>query len=85
MRQIVLSGSIVAALVLTSACGPRETADERQRDANTAAGKLGQAAHKAAVQADKAGRVIGKELQQAAHDAHEGWKQDAHKKSETSR
>jgi hypothetical protein len=63
---------------LTS-CAPHETQLQRRDEANTPAGKLGQAAHKAAVQADKAGRVIGKKLSEAAHDAHEGWKEDARK------
>ena len=77
------SGSVllvlIAGLLLQGACGPRESAAERQRDANTPAGKVGQAAHKAAVEADKAGRVIDRELKQAVHDAHEGWKEDARK------
>jgi hypothetical protein len=62
-----------------SACGPHESAEERHQAADTPAGKLGQAAHRATVEADKAGRVIGRELRQAAHDAREGWKEDAHK------
>ena len=49
----------------------------RRGDANTPAGKAGQAAHKVAVEAGKAGRVIGRKLDKAAHDAHEGWKQAA--------
>jgi len=60
-------------------CAPQETPEQRRQAANTAAGKLGQAAHKAATEADKAGRVIGRQLKQAAHDAHEGWKEDARK------
>jgi hypothetical protein len=52
-----------------------ESPEERHRDANTAAGKLGQAAHKVAVEADRAGRVVGQKLEKAAHDAHEGWQE----------
>jgi hypothetical protein len=62
---------------MANACGSRESAPERHRDANTRAGKVGQAAHKVAVEADKARRVIGRKLGKAAHDAREGWKEDA--------
>jgi hypothetical protein len=62
-----------------TACGPRESEAQRQHDANTPAGKAGQVAHKAAVQLDKAGHVIGRKLDKAAHDAREGWNQDARK------
>ena len=70
---------IVGCLGITSGCGPHESQAERHRDANTPAGKVGQAAHKIAVQADKAGRAIGRKLDKAAHDAHEGWKEDVRK------
>jgi hypothetical protein len=85
MNQRLRIGVVLTTFAVICGCGPQETAAERQREADSAAGKLGQAAHKAAVQADKASRVIGKQLQQAAHDAHEGWKQDARKKSEPGR
>lgn len=70
---------LLAVAVLMTSCGPRETAEQQHREANTPAGKVGQVAHKAAVEADKAGRVIGRELGKAAHDAREGWKEDARK------
>ena len=70
---------LITCFLTLGACSPRESTEERQRAANTPAGKVGQAAHKAAVEADKAGRVIRRELGQAAHDAHEGWKEDARK------
>ncbi len=70
---------ILAAAGIFTGCAPQETPEQRRQAANTAAGKLGQAAHKAATEADKAGKVIGRELKQAAHDAHEGWKEDARK------
>jgi hypothetical protein len=72
---------LCAGLLTLSACGTRETEAERRREANTPAGKVGQAAHKVAVEADKAGRVIGRKLDKAAHDAHEGWKEAARKDS----
>ena len=67
-------------LVLLQGCGSKETEQERHRDANTPAGKVGQAAHKVAVEAGNAGRVIGRKLDKAAHDAHEGWKEDSQKR-----
>ncbi len=69
-------------LVTLSACGSGESESERRHDANTPAGKVGQAAHKVAVEVDKAGQVIGRKLDKAAHDAHEGWKESARKDSE---
>ncbi len=70
---------IIASTIALSACAPRETIAEKHSEANTPAGKLGQVAHKAAVEVDKAGRVIGRKLDKAAHDAKEGWNEDARK------
>jgi hypothetical protein len=75
---VLLAGLLLAA----NACTSRESGSERHRDANSPAGKAGQAAHKAAVEANKAGRVIGRKLEKAAHDAHEGWKEAARKDQE---
>jgi hypothetical protein len=58
---------------ILSSCRSTESSEQRHQDANTPAGKLGQAAHKVATQADRAGKVVGRKLEQAAHDAHEGW------------
>jgi len=66
-------------LVALSGCSTRESKEEQHRDANTPAGKVGQAAHKVSVQAQKAGREIGRKLDKAMHDAHEGWQEDARK------
>lgn len=66
---------LLCAGLLASACGPRPSEAQHQADANTPAGKLGQAAHKAAVEADKAGKVLERKLNNAARDAHEGWKE----------
>lgn len=74
-----LSTFILVTLLVFTGCGPRESEAQRNHDANTPAGKAGQAAHRAAVELDKAGRVIGQKLDKAAHDAHEGWNEDARK------
>ncbi len=79
MRLKIAGLMLVATLVSLESCGPYESEEQRHHDANTPAGKAGQAAHKAAVQLDKAGRVIGRKLDKAAHDAREGWNEDAHK------
>ncbi len=68
---------LVACFISLCACGPSPSPQQRRDDANTPAGKVGQAAHKAAVEVDKAGRVVGKKLGKAAHDAKEGWKEAA--------
>lgn len=77
--------ALLALALLMMSCGPRETAEQQHREANTPAGKVGQVAHKAALQADKAGRAISRELGKAAHDAHEGWKEDARKDRSSSK
>jgi hypothetical protein len=76
MRLVLLS-TLAAAILFSTGCTSGESAEQRHRDANSVAGKVGQVAHKAAVQTDKAGRVIGRKLEKAAHDAHEGWKEDS--------
>lgn len=74
---------VLSALVMSLACAPNETEEQRHREANTPAGKAGQVAHKIAVGADKAGHAVGRQLGKAAHDAHEGWKEDASKDRST--
>ena len=77
MRSGLVLVMFVAGFVTLSGCGPRQSAEERHEAASTPAGKLGQAAHRATVEANKAGQAIRRELGQAAHDAREGWKEDA--------
>ncbi len=79
MRLTSLAVITIATFLGFAACGPRESEQQRHQDANTVAGKIGQAAHQAAVEADKAGRVIDRKLDKAAHDAREGWNEDARK------
>jgi hypothetical protein len=69
-------------LVLTLAAGlgacsraPSESASQRNHEANTAAGKVGQAAHTVAKDAGKVAKSAGRSLSKAAHEAREGWKE----------
>lgn len=78
LRLICLVATFLTGLLSLSACR-QETEAQRQHEANTAAGKAGQVAHRAAEQAGKASEAVGRQLRQAAHDAHEGWKEDARK------
>lgn len=70
---------IFTGLLALTSCTSHESREDRQKDANTPAGKVGQAAHKVAVEADHAGRVVGRKLEKAAHDAHAGWQEAASK------
>lgn len=79
MRVRFFAALTLAAGIAVSACGPRESEAQRRHDANSPAGKIGQAAHRAAVEADKAAAVAGRKLDKAAHDAREGWNEDARK------
>lgn len=77
-RTFAVTFLVVAALSL-GACTPSESARQRHEEANTPAGKAGQAAHRVAVQLDKAAKAADRKLAKAAHDAREGWKEDAQK------
>jgi hypothetical protein len=58
------------------ACGnSQDEAAQRKRDANTPAGKAGKVAYGVAKETGKAAKVVGQKIAEAAHDAHEGWKQ----------
>lgn len=73
-------GLFVAALLLLSGCSTStESESQRRSDANSAAGKLGQAAHSVAVHTERAAKVAGRKLDKAAHQAHEGWEESARK------
>jgi hypothetical protein len=72
----------MAVLAILSACSSPQSQTERQRQANTPAGKVGQVAHKVAVEAGKASQQIGRELNKAARDAHAGWKEAARKEQD---
>lgn len=79
MRPSFVLLIFITGFLMLGGCGPHETAEQRREAANTPAGKLGQAAHRATVEANKASEVIRRQLGQAAHDARAGWKEDAQK------
>ena len=69
---------IVAAALFLGACGrSSESASQREKEANSPAGKVGQVAHKVAKETGKVVKAAGKELGKAAHQAREGWKESA--------
>jgi hypothetical protein len=74
---------LLAAALMLGGCTSRQSAEQRRADANTPAGKVGQAAHKVAIEADKASKVAARKIQQAAHDAKAGWQEDAQKSKAT--
>jgi len=79
MRFQYAGAIVLLGLMTLGACSAPPPKEGRSRDANTPAGKLGQAAYKASVEVGKAGKVIGQKLDTAAHNAHEGWKEAARK------
>jgi len=72
---------LLAGLVALGACTWSEPRAQQRRDADTAAGKLGQAAHKAVVEADKGAKAVGRQINKAARDAHAGWNEEARKQA----
>ena len=76
----------LATLLSVSACTTSTESDaQRRSEANSAAGKLGQAAHSVAVHTEKAAKVVGRKLDKAAHQAHEGWEESARKDNNSKR
>ncbi|MDQ2775724.1 MAG: hypothetical protein M3Y57_12525 [Acidobacteriota bacterium] len=71
---------LLSAILSVSGCSTStESEAQRRSEANSAAGKLGQAAHNVAVHTEKAAKVVGRKLDKAAHQAHEGWEESARK------
>lgn len=77
--------TVGSALMLTSCIGSHESAAERQRNADTVAGKMGKAAHTATKEAGKVARAAGKKLGQAARQAHDGWQEAARRDQQKAR
>lgn len=70
---------IVIGMVSLTACSSPPRPKTRSGNADTPAGKLGQAAYKASVKIGEAGKTIGQKLNTAAHNAHAGWNEAARK------
>ena len=83
MQQWRFAVLVLAGLYATTSCGTRQSEAQRQHDANTPAGKVGQAAHRAAVEADRAAAAVGRKVDKAAHEAREGWNEDARRTRNT--
>jgi hypothetical protein len=75
----ILSAAALAAILSMGACtSSRESRERRNADANSAAGKFGQAAHHAADKLNKAAADANRKIDKAAHDARAGWDQASH-------
>jgi hypothetical protein len=72
--SLTVLGSI---LVLTSCLGSGEDAEQRHKNANTIAGKAGQAAHSVAKDSGKVAAAAARKLAKAAKEAHDGWQESA--------
>jgi flagellar biosynthesis/type III secretory pathway protein FliH len=75
-KRVAGTAVLMAALLWLGACtSSRETRGERDADANSPAGKFGQAAHHAADKLNKAAAEANRKIDKAAHDARAGWNQ----------
>jgi outer membrane murein-binding lipoprotein Lpp len=78
--QVRVAGTLIVVGVLSlAACSAPPRPKTQSGNANTPAGKVGQAAYKASVEIGKAGKTIGQKLNTAAHNAHAGWNEAARK------
>ena len=68
---------LVSIFLLSSCFRSAESTIQRHEDANSPAGKAGKAAHRVAVETEKAAAAAGKEINKAAHQANEGWREAA--------
>jgi hypothetical protein len=75
--RLVAAFVLGSTLILSSCFGSNESSSQRERNADTPAGKAGQAAHKIAKESEKAAKEINKKLDQAAHQARDGWQKAA--------
>jgi hypothetical protein len=75
IRSSVSVGGLCLILGLWACTAPSESASQREKDANSPAGKVGKAAHSVAKKTGKVAAAAGRKLENAAHQAHEGWKQ----------
>ena len=56
----------------------RQRQEQLSRDADSAAGKAGKAAHEIATESEELARKAGRKLQEAARQAKAGWKEAEH-------
>ncbi|HXE15545.1 MAG TPA: hypothetical protein VN633_25725 [Bryobacteraceae bacterium] len=75
IRSFVSLIAVCLTLGLWACTTSSESASQREKDANSAAGKVGKAAHSVAKETGKVAAAAGRRLGKAAHQAHEGWKQ----------
>jgi len=69
----------VIGVISLTACSSPPRPKTRSGNADTPAGKIGQAAYKASVKIGEAGKAVGQKLNTAAHNAHAGWNEAARK------
>src|SRR5689334_18788770 len=81
LRPKCAGAILLTGLVALGACRSSEPRPQERRDADTAAGKLGQAAHKAVVEANKDAKAVGRQINKAAREAHAGWNEEARKEA----
>lgn len=75
LYSAAMIAAVSVALGLSACMGRTESASQREKDANSAAGKVGKAAHSVAKKTGKVAAAAGRKLGKAAHQAHDGWKQ----------
>jgi hypothetical protein len=76
-RKMLCFPIALALLSLAGCIGSGQNQEQRRADANSAAGKLGKAAHSVAVQSGKAANAVGKDLGKMAREARAGWQEAA--------
>ena len=75
MRAMKYAAATIAlALILTGCQKTAETSSSGSTDADTAAYKVGKAAHEAADKTKEATKKAGEKIKEAADSAKEGWK-----------
>ena len=87
MRSLI---TLLLILIISACSRPteRERDAQRQRDErdqNSAAFKVGEAAHEIAKHAEKTAAAAGRKLEDSAHKAAEGWKQKEREDQEKAR
>lgn len=79
VKGIVCTAALAAVLLLAGCTSSTETRTQQHADANSPAGKVGQAAHRAAYKLNKAAVEAGRDLKKAARQAQAGWDEASRK------